>query len=168
MTEERFLPLAIVQQELSLSQEQVVTLITNGELPAVRLLGLWRVERSALEQFIRRLYISTAQDLCRSSDKTPPPAVGDVRRPEDVRSASGREHRDRHADLTPQMRRVLDLVAAGRSNSEIAEELTVEVSTVKSHVSRLLSRLDCRDRENLIAFAWRSGLVHGPDADPSA
>jgi DNA-binding NarL/FixJ family response regulator len=72
---------------------------------------------------------------------------------------------ERQFDLTPQMRRVLELVASGRSNSEIAEELTIEVSTVKSHVSRLLSRLDCRDRENLIAFAWRSGVVRPQDAD---
>jgi DNA-binding NarL/FixJ family response regulator len=65
------------------------------------------------------------------------------------------------------MQRVLELVAQGRSNAEIAEELSVEVSTVKSHVSRLLSRLDCRDRENLIAFAWRSRLVRSEDAEPT-
>jgi len=65
------------------------------------------------------------------------------------------------------MQRVLELVAQGRSNAEIAEELSVEVSTVKSHVSRLLSRLDCRDRENLIAFAWRSRLVRCEDAEPT-
>ncbi len=166
MTEGRFLPLAVVQQELSLSQNQVMRLISSGDLPAVKLLGVWRVERSALEELIRRLYISTATGLRARPDTTTASPQGDVGTAENRRrSPGGRMGQERQFDLTPQMRRVLELVASGRSNSEIAEELTIEVSTVKSHVSRLLSRLDCRDRENLIAFAWRSGVVRPQDAD---
>jgi DNA-binding NarL/FixJ family response regulator len=51
------------------------------------------------------------------------------------------------------------LIATGMSNAEVAAELTLEVSTVKSHISRLLSRLGLPNRERLIAFAWRSGVV---------
>jgi DNA-binding NarL/FixJ family response regulator len=54
--------------------------------------------------------------------------------------------------ITPREHDVLRLVAAGLNNSEIAEELTIEVSTVKTHVSSLLSKLDVRDREQLIVF----------------
>jgi DNA-binding CsgD family transcriptional regulator len=57
------------------------------------------------------------------------------------------------------MARVLKLVAEGRSNAEIAEVLSIEISTVKSHVSRLLSRLDLPNRPHLIAYAWRTGVV---------
>ena len=160
VTEERFLPLVAVEQELLLSTDQVIGLITSGELPAVKILGLWRVERCALEHFIRDLYVSTALDLQQQSPEhaTPPPEGGVSLRSESS-SAWRRTVQERHADLTPQMQRVLQLVAQGHSNVEIAQELTIEVSTVKSHVSRLLSRLDCRDRENLIALAWRSRLV---------
>jgi DNA-binding CsgD family transcriptional regulator len=162
VVEERFLPLAAVQQELALSQSQVIALIASGDLPAIKLLGSWRVERSALEQFICRMYIRTALDLHSVFDEENGVTGGEPG--DDIRSAdahppSEQAAQARHVDLTPQMSRVLELVAWGRSNAEIAEELTVEVSTVKSHVSRLLSRLDCRDRQHLVVFAWSSGLV---------
>lgn len=59
------------------------------------------------------------------------------------------------ADVTPREREVLRLVADGLNNSEIADELTIEVSTVKTHVSSLLAKLSLRDREHLIVFAHR-------------
>jgi len=167
VAEERFLPPAMIAQELALSHDQVIALITAGDLPAVKILGSWRVERWALEQFICRMYIGTALDLHSASHDvgshdvdTPAGKPGDDIPRTDTRSASRRTVDEQNVDLTPQMQRVLELVAWGRSNAEIAEELTVEVSTVKSHVSRLLSRLDCRDRQHLIAFAWSTGLVH--------
>ncbi len=58
-------------------------------------------------------------------------------------------------DVTPREREVLRLVADGLNNSEIADELTIEVSTVKTHVSSLLAKLSLRDREHLIVFAHR-------------
>ena len=59
------------------------------------------------------------------------------------------------ADVTPREHEVLRLVADGMNNSEIAQELTIEVSTVKTHVSSLLAKLGLRDREHLIVFAHR-------------
>lgn len=54
---------------------------------------------------------------------------------------------------------LLRLVAQGMSNSEIAEELSLTQATVKSYVSRLLSRLGARDRAQLVVLAYRNGVL---------
>ncbi|MFC9324436.1 response regulator [Kitasatospora sp. NPDC057015] len=61
--------------------------------------------------------------------------------------------------ITGREREVLTLVGSGRSNSEIAAELVLSVATVKTYVTRLLAKLDARDRVHLVIIAYETGLV---------
>ena len=87
------------------------------------------ITRRVIEEFVSRPP---------GSPRTPPPEV---------------------EELTPRESEVLTLLARGRSNAEIAEQLVVSDATVKTHVAHVLTKLGLRDRVQAVVFAYESGLV---------
>jgi DNA-binding NarL/FixJ family response regulator len=71
---------------------------------------------------------------------------------------SRRFHRTLTA-VTGREREILVLIAGGLSNTDIAAHLTLSIATVKSHISRLLTKLNARDRAQLVIVAYETGLV---------
>ncbi len=76
-----------------------------------------------------------------------------VARPPDAVSAAGLDA------LTPREREVVALVARGLSNDEIAQAMVLSPTTAKTHVSRAMTKLQARDRAQLVVIAYQSGLV---------
>lgn len=71
------------------------------------------------------------------------------------------------AALTPREKEVLGLIARGHSNAEIAEAFVISEGTVKTHVKRILSKLDLRDRAQATSFAYEIGFVKARESDPA-
>jgi DNA-binding NarL/FixJ family response regulator len=96
-------------------------------------------------------------EFARTSPAPPPvAATGDNK---------GVQARDRlRRLLTERELEVLTMVTRGLSNAEIAEELTISPATAKTHVAHLLTKLDARDRIQLVIIAYRAGLARGDDA----
>ncbi len=64
-----------------------------------------------------------------------------------------------HDDLTNRENEILLLIAEGKSNQEIADELFITLKTVKTHVSNILSKLDVQDRTQAAIYAFKHDLV---------
>jgi DNA-binding NarL/FixJ family response regulator len=116
------------------------------------------LKRSSPEQLLAAIQTVAAGDSLLSPSVTRTVIDRMARQPApDIASS------DRLEDLTPREREVLELIARGLSNTEIATSLVVEESTVKTHVKRILMKLRLRDRVHAVIFAYESGLTRpGP------
>jgi len=72
------------------------------------------------------------------------------------------------ADLTAREHDVFRLIAAGHSNAEIAQELYISDTTVKTHVTHILQKLNLRDRVQLVVLAYQTGIVEADAQRPSS
>lgn len=64
-----------------------------------------------------------------------------------------------HEQLTEREMEVLLLVAQGKTNQDIANELFIALKTVKTHVSNILAKLDVQDRTQAVVYAFQNGIV---------
>jgi DNA-binding NarL/FixJ family response regulator len=80
-------------------------------------------------------------------------------KPEQLAKPAKPEHRRRIDGITDREREVLTLVGRGMTNTEIAGALSISTATAKAHVARLLTKLDARDRIQLVIAAYEAGLV---------
>jgi DNA-binding NarL/FixJ family response regulator len=106
--------------------------------------------------------------LTAAGDALLAPSVTKKLMSEFARTTTGRTASDAARDrrlerLTDREHEVLVLMARGCSNREIAEQLYVAESTVKTHVKRVLMKLELRDRVHAVVFAYESGILHPGD-----
>lgn len=106
--------------------------------------------------------VSAVRQAARGSDALLAPAVSRrlIERFASSRSA-GRPKPGIVDDLTSREVEVLQLVARGLSNGEIAKRLSIAETTVKTHVARVLMKLDLRDRIQAVIFAYEAGVIDG-------
>jgi DNA-binding NarL/FixJ family response regulator len=112
------------------------------------------LKRTSPEELIAAIHTIHAGDSLLSPSVTSRVIERTARRPTPDASRDPRLE-----ELTPRERDVLELIARGLSNAEIAAELVVEESTVKTHVKRVLSKLGARDRVQAVIIAYESGLA---------
>jgi DNA-binding NarL/FixJ family response regulator len=146
---------------VSLPNPPRVLILTTFELDAYVFNALdagasgFLLKRTPPEQLIEGIRTVAAGDALLSPSVTKRLIAEFARRPVE------RELSPLLAELTDREREVLVAMARGLSNAELAEELYISENTVKTHVSRVLTKLGARDRVNAVVMAYQGGLMEG-------
>jgi len=121
------------------------------------------LKRTQPEQLIAAIHTVAGGDSLLSPSVTRTVIDRMARHPRPDPAADRRLHQ-----LTPREREVLKLVARGLSNAEIADVLVVEESTIKTHMKRILAKLDLRDRVQAVVMAYETGMVQPGEQPPTS
>jgi DNA-binding NarL/FixJ family response regulator len=119
------------------------------------------VKDMALDDILAAIRVVAAGDALIAPSVTRRLIAEFAGRPEPARSTPAPASR-RISGITDREREILTLVGRGLSNTEIAAELVISMATVKTYVTRLLAKLDARDRVQLVILAYETGLVTLP------
>jgi len=117
------------------------------------------VKDMALEEILAALRTVAAGDALIAPAVTRRLIEEFARRPEPVPAPAPAGGQRAVGGITERERDVLTLIGRGLSNTEIAADLTLSIATVKTYVTRLLTKLDARDRVQLVIIAYDAGLV---------
>ena len=141
-------------------QEMRIIILTTFDLDQYVYAALSAGASGFLLKDVSPEHLIAAVRLVRSGDALLAPSITRrlVERFAPRETAAGRATGDLSA-LTPRELEVLGLVARGLSNAELAAELTLSEATVKTHVARILAKLQLRDRVQAVVLAYESGLV---------
>jgi DNA-binding NarL/FixJ family response regulator len=120
------------------------------------------VKDMALEDILAAVRVVAAGDALIAPGVTRRLIEEFAARPEPAGGAGGEVARRRLEGITGREREVLTLVGRGLSNTEIAAELFLSTATVKTYLTRLLAKLDARDRVHLVIIAYETALVPPP------
>ena len=112
------------------------------------------LKRTRPEELLSAIHAVAAGDSLLSPSVTRTVLDHVARQPTPTRKSTGQL-----AELTPRELQVLQLIACGQYNREIAAALVIEESTVKTHIKRILLKLDLRDRIHAVIFAYETGLA---------
>jgi DNA-binding NarL/FixJ family response regulator len=152
--------IAATREILAASREAKVAILTTFEQDDYIFGALsagasgFLLKRTKPEELIAAIHVLAAGDSLLSPSVTR--RVIERMAGQPVGSPSERKRLD---ELTPREREVLELIARGLSNGEIAAAFFIEESTVKTHVKRILMKLHLRDRVHAVIFAYESGLT---------
>ncbi len=158
--------IAATRQLLAVSPEVKVVILTTFEQDDY-IFGALRagasgflLKRSRPEELLAAIHSVAAGDSLLSPSVTHTVVERIARQPTPPPGAT--EHLQ---ELTPREREVLGLIARGLSNAEIATELVIEESTVKTHIKRILIKLELRGRVQAVIFAYESGIARPGQPD---
>lgn len=117
------------------------------------------LEAGALSYLLKTTKAKDIADAIRAAAKGEPVLEAKVTGKVLSRMRSTAEERRPHEELTARELEVLQLIAEGRTNTEIADELSIAIKTVKTHITNILAKLEVDDRTQAAVYAHKNGLV---------